>query len=62
VETGLIRAPLLQHVMTESLRFILGQRPFSEWDAYVDECDALDAPKYLEIIQGAQQRFAETRG
>ena len=62
VDAGLIRAPLLQHVMTESLRFILGQRPLSEWDTYVGECEDLQANDYLALIQGAQQRFAEARG
>jgi putative aldouronate transport system substrate-binding protein len=61
VEAGLIRAPLLQHVMTESLRFILGTRPLSEWDTYVGECEALQANEYLEYVQGAQQRFADSR-
>jgi putative aldouronate transport system substrate-binding protein len=62
VELGLIRAPLLQHVMTQSLQFILGNRPLSEWDTFVEECEGLQAGDYLEIVQGAQARFAETRG
>ena len=62
VEAGLIRAPLMQHVMTESLRFILGQRPLREWDTFVDEVEnGLDGKEYLDLVTAAQQRFADSR-
>jgi putative aldouronate transport system substrate-binding protein len=53
-----LRTPLTDHVMTETLRFILGERPFSDWDAFVGEVNNLGAQEYLEIVRTAQQRAA----
>lgn len=60
-EATFIRTPLTDHVMTETLRFILGERPFSEWDAFVDEVNNLGAQDYLELVKTAKDRAASGR-
>lgn len=61
-EATIIRAPLTTHVMTESLKFILGQRSFDTWDAFVGEVEGFDGPRYLELVTTAQARFAANNG
>jgi putative aldouronate transport system substrate-binding protein len=62
-ELTFIRTPLTDHVMTETLRFILGQRPFSEWSAFVDEVtNQYRGKEYLETINAAKDRFAAGNG
>ena len=41
---------------SNSLKFITGQRPLSEWDTYVKECDAKGAAKYLEMVNAAYKK------
>jgi len=57
-EATLIRTNLNTHVMAETLKFILGQRPFSEWDAFVDEVNGLGGEDYLALVNAAKDRFA----
>ncbi len=57
-EATFIRTPLTDHVMTQTLRFILGDRPLSEWDAFVSEVEDLKANDYLELVKTAQARAA----
>ncbi len=52
-----IRTPLTDHVMTQTLQFILGQRSLSEWDAFVEEVNGLGAQDYLELVNTAKERF-----
>jgi hypothetical protein len=44
--------------MTQTLQFILGDRPLSEWDAFVSEVEDLKANDYLELVKAAQARAA----
>jgi putative aldouronate transport system substrate-binding protein len=57
-EANLIQTPLNVLVTTEELKFILGQRPFSEWDQFVSAVNGAQAPRLAEIVNGAQARFA----
>ena len=61
-QVSLWQTALRDHVWGNTTRFILGQRPLSEWDAYVAELDGLGMSQYLDVVNEAQQRFAETAG
>jgi putative aldouronate transport system substrate-binding protein len=52
---------LKDHVNQQTLRFILGQRPLSEWDAYVQELRGKNMDKYLETTNKAHERFKEKK-
>ena len=58
-QASLLATPLKDTVDTNTLKFILGDRPLSEWDAYVGELEGQNLQGYLDLINGAQQRFAE---
>jgi putative aldouronate transport system substrate-binding protein len=53
---------LRDHVDQETLKFILGQRPLSEWDAYVSELEGLNMNDYIDMVNEAQQRYQEEHG
>lgn len=61
-QVSLWQTALRDHVWQNTTRFILGQRPLSEWDAYVAELDGLGMSQYLDVVNAAQQRFAESVG
>lgn len=56
-ETG-----LRDHVDQETLKFALGQRPLSEWDAFVSELERLNMNEYIDLINGAYERYQEEHG
>jgi putative aldouronate transport system substrate-binding protein len=58
-QASLLATPLKDTVDTNTLKFILGDRPLSEWDAYVTELEGQNLQGYLDLVNGAQQRFAE---
>ncbi|WP_299039303.1 extracellular solute-binding protein [uncultured Pseudokineococcus sp.] len=45
-----------------TLQFILGQRDIADYDAFVAELEASNLDAYMEIVNGAQQRYAEANG
>ncbi len=49
--------PLKDFVFQQSLRFILGQRPFTEWDAYVTELKGKNMTQYVELVNKAYERY-----
>lgn len=53
-ETG-----LKDYVTQNTLKFALGQRPLSEWDAYVNELKGKNMDAYMEIVEKAYQRYKE---
>lgn len=61
-QVSLLQTQLKDHVWQNTARFILGQRPMSEWDAYVAELEGLGMGQYLDVVNEAQQRFAEANG
>jgi putative aldouronate transport system substrate-binding protein len=61
-QVSFITQPLMDHIMTETLRFITGQRPLSDWDKFVKEQNDLKAQDYLNITNTAEQRFASQTG
>lgn len=54
--------PLKDFVFQQSLRFILGQRPFTEWDAYVKELEGKNMNQYLEMVNKAADRYKAANG
>ncbi|KQY21436.1 sugar ABC transporter substrate-binding protein [Cellulomonas sp. Root485] len=61
-QASLLATPLKDTVDTNTLRFILGERPLSEWDAYVGELESQNLQGYLDLINGAHERYAEDNG
>jgi putative aldouronate transport system substrate-binding protein len=53
---------LKDHVFQNTLKFALGQRPLSEWDAYVKELEGKNATKYVDIVNKAYERYKKTHG
>ncbi|WP_345438869.1 ABC transporter substrate-binding protein [Microbacterium gilvum] len=61
-QASLLSTPLSDAVRTATLQFILGDRDLSEWDAYVAELEAAGMTTYVDLIDGARERFAEQNG
>ncbi|GAA0430553.1 sugar ABC transporter substrate-binding protein [Actinoplanes capillaceus] len=53
---------LKDHVNQQTLRFILGQRPLSEWDAYVKELEGKNSTQYMDIQNKAYERYKKEHG
>jgi putative aldouronate transport system substrate-binding protein len=56
-ETG-----LKDYVNQQTLKFILGQRPLSEWDTYVTELKAKNLTQYMDLVNKAYQRYKKDHG
>ncbi len=50
------------YVFQQTLKFILGQRPLSDWDAYVSELKAKNSAQYVDVINKAYDRFKKSNG
>jgi len=57
-QVSLWQTALRDHVWQNTSRFIVGQRPLTEWDAYVSELEGLNKQAYLDVINGAVERAA----
>ncbi|BEL03499.1 extracellular solute-binding protein [Actinoplanes sichuanensis] len=53
---------LKDHVFQNTLKFALGQRPLSEWDAYVKELEGKNSAKYVDIVNKAYERYKKAHG
>jgi len=58
-QVSLYQSALKDHVSQNTAAFILGQRSLDEWDAYVSELEGMNMPQYLELVNAAQQRYAD---
>ncbi|MCC2593743.1 extracellular solute-binding protein [Tessaracoccus sp. OS52] len=58
-QASLWQTSLRDHVLQNTSLFILGQRPMSEWDAYVAELEGMNLQQYLDMFNEAQKRYAE---
>lgn len=56
----LISTPLTDFVKTATLEFILGERDFADWDAYVAELEAKGMGQFLELVNNAYERYKES--
>lgn len=57
-QASLTATPLKDTVDTNTLKFILGQRDLSEWDAFVKELEGQGLPAYVDLMNSARERFA----
>lgn len=48
---------LKDHVSQQTLKFILGQRPISEWDAYLAELKGKSMTSYIDLVNKAYDRY-----
>jgi putative aldouronate transport system substrate-binding protein len=48
---------LLDHVQQETLKFIMGQRPLSDWNAYVSELNGMNGSQFVALYNNAYQRY-----
>lgn len=61
-QSALMATPIKDTLNTNTLKFILGQRPLSEWSTFLGEVEGQNLSGYLGLINGAQKRFAEKNG
>ncbi|MDG4798098.1 extracellular solute-binding protein [Micromonospora sp. WMMD1082] len=58
-QVSLWATPLRDHVYQATLQFILGQRDFAQWDAYVNELKSKNMDAYMDAVTKAYERFKE---
>ncbi|WP_431934249.1 extracellular solute-binding protein [Micromonospora sp. RP3T] len=61
-QTTLWATALKDYVTQNTLRFALGQRPLSEWDAYVTELKGKNAQAYTDLVNKAYERYRKNHG
>ncbi|MEV6349110.1 extracellular solute-binding protein [Actinoplanes sp. NPDC051851] len=61
-QVSLWDSALKDYVFQQTLRFILGQRPLSEWDTYVQELNSRNATQYLDVVNTAYERYKKAHG
>ncbi|GAA3567146.1 extracellular solute-binding protein [Nonomuraea rosea] len=61
-QASLWETPLKDTVTQNTLKFILGERDISEWDAYVKELEGKNSTTYLNLVNGAYERFKKEHG
>lgn len=61
-QTTLWATTLLDHVNQNTLKFILGQRPLSQWDQYVSELESLNSTQYVDAVNQAYQTYKKAHG
>jgi putative aldouronate transport system substrate-binding protein len=54
--------PLKDHVTQNTLKFVLGKRPLSEWDGYVSELKAKNMDRLVDLHNTAYERFEKENG
>ncbi|RIV41197.1 ABC transporter substrate-binding protein [Micromonospora radicis] len=58
-QVSLWETPLKDHVYQATLQFVLGQRDFAQWDAYVGELKGKNMDSYLSTVNEAYQRYRD---
>lgn len=61
-QATLLVTPLTDSVTSTALKFILGRRPLSEWDAFQAEIKGNGVDQYLELVNSAYKRFKTEHG
>ncbi|MCA4134285.1 extracellular solute-binding protein [Arthrobacter sp. M4] len=57
-QATLVLTPLKDHVNQNTLKFITGQRPISEYDAYLKELEGKGMQKYVDLANKAYESYA----
>ncbi|MEK8225864.1 hypothetical protein NKG05_07050 [Oerskovia sp. M15] len=55
-QTSLLDTQIKDAVMAATAAFVTGQRPLTEWDAYVQEIDGLGASQLIDTYNSALER------
>lgn len=55
-----IEVDLKSYVEQLEARFITGVEPLSNWDKYVETIEGMNIEEYIEIYQGAYDRWASS--
>lgn len=58
-QASLYQTALADYTTQNTLAFITGQRDLSEWDAYVTELEGQNMSAYIDIVNGAHERYQE---
>jgi putative aldouronate transport system substrate-binding protein len=61
-QVTLIDTTLKDAVSQGTVQFILGQRDMSEWDTFVSELESKGATQYVDIVNGARERYVAENG
>lgn len=61
-QATLLTTPLNDLVSSSNLEFILGRRPMSEWDGFVEQLDGQGVGQYLDLVNRAYERAQEQTG
>jgi putative aldouronate transport system substrate-binding protein len=61
-QTTLWGTTLLDYVNQQTLQFILGKRPLSQWDAYVSELKGKNMDQYVDVVNKAYQTYQRKHG
>jgi putative aldouronate transport system substrate-binding protein len=56
-QATLLSTPLKDHTDQNTLQFILGSRPISEWDKHVEELNAKGMDKYLDLVNKSYKEY-----
>ncbi|WAP51516.1 extracellular solute-binding protein [Arthrobacter sp. ATA002] len=59
-QATLLVTPLSDTAKQSTLQFILGNRDLSEWDAYVTELEGKGMSTYMELVNKAYDRYADS--
>lgn len=54
--------PLKDHVIQNTLQFVLGKRPLSQWDAYLAELKSKNMQQLVDLHNKAYERFKKENG
>lgn len=58
-QASLYQTALADYTKQNTLAFILGQRDLSEWDQYVAELEGQNMTAYVDLVNGAYDRFQQ---
>jgi putative aldouronate transport system substrate-binding protein len=53
---------LKDFIAQQTLRFILGKRPLSEWSAYLTELKGKNMDQYMDLVTKSYERFKKAHG
>jgi putative aldouronate transport system substrate-binding protein len=56
-QATLLSTPLKDHTDQDTLQFILGTRPLSEWDKHVEELKAKGMDKYVDLVNKSYEAY-----
>ncbi len=61
-QATLVITPIKDFIEQNTLKFIVGQRPLSEWDAFVQELRGKGVDNYLTTVNAAHERAKQKTG